>query len=293
MGSHASPKGGTCIIGFDSAWTDNEKSPGAICAVAVCDDGEIRFTAPRLATFGQALDFIQEERRSFGTCLVAIDQPTIVPNKTGCRPVERVAGSLISYIGGGVQPANRSKTEMFGDAAPIWGFLNALQAQQVPELGRTARDGVHVIEVFPALAIPAIEPTFYGRLKGPKYNPERRKTFQHEDWNAVLEAVARFARECHLECIVSWSEAMKYETRDRKPIKRDQDCLDAIICALIANHWRHQPREASIVIGDLSSGYMVSPVTTATRVRLERAGALRGVPVDGIVRMTPHPVQGC
>jgi predicted RNase H-like nuclease len=46
-------------------------------------------------------------------CVVTIDQPTMVPNPGGMRPVDKVAASLISWLGGGVQPANRSKKGMF------------------------------------------------------------------------------------------------------------------------------------------------------------------------------------
>ena len=99
----------TCIVGFDSAWADQARAPGAICAISIGVDGAIMFRPPVLASFNQALAFIEAERMAHSTCLVALDQPTIVPNSTGCRPVDRVVASLISFIGGGVQPANRSK----------------------------------------------------------------------------------------------------------------------------------------------------------------------------------------
>ena len=161
----------TCIIGFDSAWTDNIKTPGAVCALVMGKDGTVSFKPPCHALFGEALAFIEAERRSCDTCLVALDQPTIVPNTTGSRPVDRVAGSLISFIGGGVQPANRSKKGMFDDDAPLWCFKAHLGAMEDPELGRTAENGLFIIEVFPALALPAFEVAFNGHLKGPKYKP--------------------------------------------------------------------------------------------------------------------------
>ena len=168
-------------IGFDSAWTDNPKAPGAICAVAIENRAPVRFYAPRLATFDQALLFIEQARSDSGITLVALDPPTIVPNLTSLRPVERLAASLISWLGGGVQPSNRGKIGMFCDAAPVWRFLTALRATEDPEGCRSAADGLYLLEVFPALALPSLNSKFFGRLAAPTYNPQRIKTFRVAD----------------------------------------------------------------------------------------------------------------
>ncbi len=177
-------------VGFDSAWTDNPKAPGAIAAVGVEDGRVCAWHAPRLVTFDQALGFVREVRSADGVTLVAVDQPTVVPNATGGRPVERVAGSLIGWMGGGVQPANTGRVGMFCAASPIWRFLAALEAVEDPEAARTARAGVYVMEVFPALALASLDEGFCGRLAGPRYNPGRRKTFRMADWVRVAEAAA-------------------------------------------------------------------------------------------------------
>jgi predicted RNase H-like nuclease len=280
VNAHNPPKGSTCIIGFDSAWTDNSKAPGAVCALVIASDGGVSFKPPFHVSFDQALDFIKAERRACDTCLVALDQPTIVPNETGSRPVDKVAASLISYIGGGVQPANRSKKSMFGDGAPIWRFLKCLGAKEDPERSRTAESGLFIVEVFPALALPAFEPRFFGRLKAPKYNPANRKKFRQCDWLAVIETVARYARAVPIAGVQEWTETIKRETT---PCKGDQDRLDAILCALIGYHWRARTRQDSIMIGDLTSGYMIAPASPATRSYPTAAAAKLGVPVDGIV----------
>ena len=77
---------------------------------------------PRAASFDDAAILIRELRASHDYVLVALDQPTVVPNATGMRPVERVASSLICRLGSGVQPANRGK-KLFAANAPIWQFL--------------------------------------------------------------------------------------------------------------------------------------------------------------------------
>ena len=271
--------GTTCIIGFDSAWTDNFRARGAVCALVMGKWEGVRLTQPCQASFKEALEFINRERRACDNCLVALDQPTIVPNTTGGRPVDRVAGSLIGFIGGGVQPANRSRVGMFDEGAPIWRFKRDLGATEDPEVSRRAQHGIFIVEVFPALALPVFEVTFNAYHQGPKYNPAR-KTFRVQDWNAVIEAVARYARDARIEGVEVWTRELAAR---RSPHKADQDQLDAILCALIGHHWRAKPRAKSIMIGDLTSGYMISPVDSSTRARLEAAAAKRRVPVDGVV----------
>jgi predicted RNase H-like nuclease len=238
VNAHYPPKGSTCIIGFDSAWTDNGKAPGAVCTLVIASDGRVRFKPPHHVSFDQALAFIDAERHGCDTCLVALDQPTIVPNETGSRPVDKVAASLVSFVGGGVQPANRSKKEMFGDDAPIWPFLKRLGATEDPELSRTAESGLFIIEVFPALALPAFEARFNGRMKAPKYNPANRRKFRQDDWLDVIEIIARYARDVPIHGIQDWTETIKRETTDRLPRKADQDRLDAVLCALIGEGQR-------------------------------------------------------
>jgi predicted RNase H-like nuclease len=281
VNAHRAPSGRTCIIGFDSAWTDYNKAPGAICALVIADDDSVSFKPPCHVSFDQAVTFIESERHACDTCLVAIDQPTIVPNEKGSRPVDKVAASLISFIGGGVQPANRSKTEMFGDNAPIWRFLKRLGATEEPERSRSADSGLFIIEVFPALALPAFDARFYGRMKAPKYNPANRRKFRRDDWLAVIETVARYARAASIEGIQDWTEKVKRETTDRPPRKADQDRLDAVLCALIGYHWRAKSRQDSVMIGDLTSGYMIAPADANCGGRLVAAAAKRGVPING------------
>ena len=265
----------TSIIGFDSAWTDQVKAPGAVSIIRVIDGGPTEFVPPRLSSFAQALTIIDEERRLFDRCLIALDQPTIVSNATGSRPVDKVAASLISWLGGGVQPANRSKKGMFDDDAPVWEFKNALGAIEDPEGARDSAKGVYIAEVFPALALPSLASEFCGRLLGPRYNPGRRKTFRIEHWNAVLNCVSATGTELGIGALSEWCEQHRQSVA---PTKSDQDLLDGVLCALIGYIWLFEPRSRSLMIGDLDTGYMLSPTVGDARIRLQSAAAARGVP---------------
>lgn len=265
----------TSIIGFDSAWTDQVKAPGAVSIIRVAEGRPTEFVPPRLSSFAQALTIIDAERRHFDRCFVALDQPTIVPNATGSRPVDKVAGSLISWVGGGVQPANRSKKGMFDDDAPVWAFKSALGATEDPEGARNVASGVFIAEVFPALALPSLATEFCGRLLGPRYNPGRRKTFRMEYWNSVLNCVATIGATLRIADLADWCEQHRLAM---PPRKGDQDLLDGVLCALIGYIWLFQPRSHSLMIGDLDSGYMLTPADGEARTRLRSAAEMREVP---------------
>jgi predicted RNase H-like nuclease len=267
-------------IGFDSAWTDNPKAPGAICAVGIENGHLAQFHAPRLVSFDQALAFIQKARPETGATLIALDQPTVVPNLTSMRPVERVAASLISWLGGGVQPSNRGRLGMFCDASPIWRFLTALGAEESPAQARLAANGLHIMEVFPALALASLDTVFFGRLSAPRYNPDRKKTFRLADWVRVAEVAARESNMLGCKELAEWCRAVG---RTAQPRKADQDKLDSALCLLIALHWRLRPRESSLLLGDLTTGYMVLPASREVREYLTNPARKHLVAMDGVV----------
>ena len=273
---YRNPQSSTIIFGFDSAWTDAAKAPGAICAIAFDERGQVEFHEPRLVSFADARAFIRSLRQDFSVSLVALDQPTVVPNSAGSRPVDKVAGSLVSFVGGGVQPANRSKIGMFCDDSPVWSFLSDLNATQDPIEARTASAGHFLIEVFPALALPAFEDAFSQRLRAPKYNPQNRKKFRLEDWRSVTRVVQTTAQGFDVSGLADWSDRMHALSQPRKA---DQDKLDAALCALIGLAWRAGPVSCSAMLGDLTNGYMVTPMSEFTRPRLEQAANQRGVPI--------------
>jgi predicted RNase H-like nuclease len=267
-------------IGFDSAWTDNPKAPGAICAIGIEDGRPAHFYAPQLVSFDQALAFIRTVRSENGVTLIALDQPTVVRNLTSMRPVERAAASLVSWLGGGVQPSNRGRKGMFCDASPIWRFLTALSAEEDPDKARLATDGLFLMEVFPAIALASLDARFFGRLSAPKYNPARRNTFRVADWVCVAECAAQQAHLLSCERLAEWC---RVAAKTAHPRKADQDKLDAALCVLIALYWRLRPREASLLLGDLATGYMVLPASPDVRKYMIEPAQKYSVAMDGVV----------
>ena len=186
-------------------------------------------------------------------------------------------------MGGGVQPANTGRP-LFGPAAPVTLFLRQLGAAEDPETARTADHGLHLMEVFPALALASLEPAFFGLRNGQRYNPARRKTFRIEDWRAVGDAAMREATNLGCTTLVSWIEEIRANT---VPKKEHQDRLDAAVCLLIVIRWRLGKREQSVAIGDLKNGYIVAPVSEPVFKRLREVAAKRGVPINDLGEPTP------
>ena len=207
------------VVGFDSACTDNAKAPGAVCAIRCDRRGNLSSSDPELASFDQAFAFIAAERSMCDVCIVALDQPTIVPNPGGMRPVDKVAASLISWLGGGVQPANRSKKGMFDDDAPILRFKRRLSASDDAEAARLAEQGLFLVEVFPALALPSLEAAYFGRLVAPRYNPANRRRFRSPDWIGVTTMVHRHAFTLGLVLLATWATSASLILNPRKAIK--------------------------------------------------------------------------
>lgn len=262
------------FVGFDSAWGD--QVPGAIAWATFVDGRLEAFGPPELVHFDDAAQIVEERRADADYVLVALDQPALVPNREGMRPVERVAAALISKLGGGVQPANRQKASLFGSDAPIWRFLDRLDVSQNPPAARTARDGLHLIEVFPALALPALDPGILKRDRAASYNPEKTNSFSLDDWRLVATTVQRHADALSLAPLSRW--ASQYAALD-SPKKHHQDRLDAAICLVVGLQWRRIARDQMAVIGD-RRGYMVTPISPEGRTILQRAAVNQTVPID-------------
>ena len=61
-----------------------------------------------------------------------------------------------------------------------------------------------------------------------------------------------------------------------RPEKRHQDKIDAALCLIIALLWRRQI-PGGCVVGDLDTGYIVTPTSPETQEILEAACNKRGV----------------
>jgi predicted RNase H-like nuclease len=164
------------------------------------------------------------------------------------------------------------------DDAPIWRFKQRLSASDDAEAARTAEQGLFLIEVFPALALPSLEAAYFGRLVVPRYNPGNRRRFRLQDWIGVTTMVHRHAVTLGLVSLATWASNASLILNPRK---NDQDKLDATICALVGMLWRSKSRSETIMVGNVELGYMIAPASPEVRARLRTAAAVHNVPIDG------------
>lgn len=111
-------------------------------------------------------------------------------------------------------------------------------------------------------------------MLGAKYNPERRKTFRPDHWSSVTGCVAAFALRHQIIGLSAWAQS---HGAIAAPRKSDQDLLDAVLCAMVGYLWLYGDRSELLVIGDLQSGYMVTPAVGEARARLIAAARTRAV----------------
>lgn len=261
------------LSGFDSAWTAHNK--GAIASLRR-DGRDWTFIAPELVVFADAPRVLLRHRATAASQLVAVDQPLIVHNAEGRRPVDAVVSHVVGRFRGGVQPANRGRADMFGLDAPLWTFLRDVGAGVDPRAD-TVDGQVRAIEVFPALGNLGLFRRFFDAGVLPKYNPARRKTFRLADWRAVCREAAAAFEALSIPGAVTWcADAAALP----KPRKEDQDKLDAVLCVLNAEAWARGGLERCAVIGDVETGYIVVPVHGALATKLRMDAEAEGVPFE-------------
>jgi predicted RNase H-like nuclease len=224
--------------------------------------------------------------------MVLIDQPTIVKNAEGQRPVETIVSSVIGARYGGMQPAYTGKAEMFGCGARIWPFLTRFGGAADPLVRST---GTRVIETYPVLMmislgwmLPDSRPG--GRL--PKYNPDRRATFSRSDW----EHVCIRARDAFIaRGVAGTSQWLDQMALIQAPRKSDQDRVDAVLCLLVAMYLASG--EECLMVGDQETGYIVVPHSLSLCEELERRCGSTGHLASDWVRVLRNvavrPVAAC
>lgn len=284
------------FVGFDPAWGGNR--PGAIACAIFQGDKLERTTLPRLASFDDAARIIEELQEECDDVLIAIDQPIIVPNRYGVRPVDPVAHALmdaIFSIGLFVNRGDKGQRRHFGDRAPVWRFIGQIGPTGYSGMSdnddrrafvdfevakRPGKGATHLIEVYPALALPALNRVFMDRRSAARYNPDNRRRpypFSLDDWRLVCETVGSYAKQFHIPTLYEWAGKMR---KLAEPEKEHQDRLDASICLIIALQWRNGRQiDGMCVIGDLNTGYIVTPTSKDTRVILQNAVDMR-VPLN-------------
>lgn len=265
--------------GFDSAWSGNNS--GAIAWMEANQFG-LSFKGVKAASFNDCISHI--DRTISSMHLLMIDQPTIVRNEDGRRPVECVIAHEIGRCRGGVQPANTGRP-FFNSDASIWQFIKKLKSRNFSEstrLSKKANTGLYYLETFPALGNLGI----FGWKECPKYKPSRH-TFRLEHWQSICSAIGKIGEILDIDALPGWIIGMQEKDN---PTDADQDQIDAVLCMLFGYIWWCAGLKYSVVIGDNNSGYMVVPCfREGLRTTLKTDRDKYDIPIDELFPRKKEP----
>ncbi|MFW6869070.1 DUF429 domain-containing protein [Nocardioides sp. CPCC 206347] len=243
------------FVGVDLAWGDRKPT-----GLAVLDaDGQLVSVATVTSD-----DEIVEAQAPYvdGDCLVAIDAPLIVVNKTGNRPAEAELNKDFARFDAGAHPSNTGKPEFSGQprGARIAGRLGL---DMNPRSGRARR----AIEVYPHPATVAL--FRLGRTLKYKNKPGRDFEQLRAELLVLLGLVEGLvAADPPLKVTSPAWTALRaaVETAGRKSeLRVVEDQVDAVICAYVALFAARRP-EQTATYGDFETGYIVTPALPADLV---------------------------
>jgi predicted RNase H-like nuclease len=233
------------FVGLDLAW--GEKNNTGIAVV----DSDGRLLHVGAGHDDESIEATVEPYVS-DDCLVAIDAPLIVRNPAGARPCETALNRDFHAFEAGAHPAN---TENPAFNSPRGARIaNALTLDMNPVSTSTRR----AIEVYPHPATIAL----FGLEKTLKYKKGTFETRQHEllQLMTLIEGLDKASPRLRVNHNVSWVELRKRVEAATRPVQldRDEDPVDAVVCAYVALFWYHRPEDVT-VYGDFATGYIVTP----------------------------------
>ncbi len=233
------------FVGLDLAW--GEKNQTGVAAID--SDG-------RLLHVGAAQDdaSIIDAIAPFtgDDCLVAFDAPLIVKNQTGHRPAEAAFNRDFQKFDAGARPAFAEKPELKNPRAAR--LAAALDLDMDPASGANRK----AIEVYPhpaTVVLFELDKTL--KYKRGPFGDRQRDLLK---LMTLIEGLDDATPRLRANRSVAWVELRKRVEAASKPVQldRDEDPVDAVLCAYIALYWYRRPDDVT-VYGDFETGYIVTP----------------------------------
>jgi predicted RNase H-like nuclease len=260
----------TVFVGIDLAWGQRNRT-GVVAAAG----GSI-VDSRTLVSDDQICDWM----KTYMSCpvLVAVDAPLIVRNPTGTsRPCDRKISKVFGASHAGAHSANLGLAA-FSDGVRAERLARRLGLSTDPYI-RPGQSVRRMIEVYPHPAMVSL----FGLSYTLKYKAKRGRSM--DDRRQAFAALT-----AHLEKLTISDPPLSVATAPRWDELRDslvvatsngqldliEDELDAYMCAYIAfYYWTHGASRCRVV-GDVDTGYIVTPVTAAI-----------GAALDAVVLETP------
>ncbi len=233
------------FVGLDLAW--GEKNQTGVAAIDA--DG-------RLLHVGIAQDDagIIDAMAPFtgGDCLVAFDAPLIVNNQTGHRPAEMAFNRDFAKFDAGARPAFAERPELKNPRAARLAMALDLDMDPASGAGRKA------IEVYPhpaTVVLFELDKTL--KYKRGAFGDRQRDLLK---LMTLIEGLDDASPRLRANRSVAWVELRKRVEAATRPVQldRDEDPVDAVLCAYIALYWDQRPDDVTIY-GDVETGYIVTP----------------------------------
>jgi predicted RNase H-like nuclease len=175
-----------------------------------------------------------------------------VKNLTGCRPCETALNHDFHRFDAGARPAFAEKPEFIDPRGAR--IATALDLDMDP-LSNSRR---RAIEVYPHPATIVL----FGLEKTLKYKrgPFEVRRSELLQLMTLIEGLDKATPRLRVNHNVSWVELRKRIAAATRPaqLDRDEDPVDAVLCAYVALYWYHRPEDVT-VYGDFASGYIITP----------------------------------
>jgi predicted RNase H-like nuclease len=233
------------FVGLDLAWGEKNQT-----GVAVIDaDGRLLHvgTAQDDASIADAVaPYVAEE------CVVAIDAPLIVKNPTGIRQCETELNRDFGRFEAGARPAFTDKPEFKNPRGAR--VATTLGLDMDPASGASRR----AIEVYPhsaTVVLFELEKTL--KYKRGAVGDRQRDLLR---LMTLIEGLNEATPRLRVNHNVAWVELRKRVAAATRQVQldRDEDPVDAVLCAYVALYWYHRPEDVT-VYGDFANGYILTP----------------------------------
>ncbi len=246
------------FIGIDLGWASGESG---LCGLRL-DQGGDRLLVESVTCCLSLKDifaWLDGQVSPREGAMVAVDAPTIIPNRTGTRLPDRLTHKYFGKYHAGCYPANLNRpfaerTTMVGKMLQERGFAHA------PTI-KTQNPGRYQIEVFPH---PAMVHLFQLEriIKYKKGNLAEKKQGLMALQSYAQNVLPRLTPALDLRLpsgVDLWRSPLPLKGKELKHL---EDQLDSLICAYIGAYWWYWGAERNWVLGDESTGYIVVPTLT-------------------------------
>jgi predicted RNase H-like nuclease len=244
------------FVGLDLAW--GEKNNTGVAVV----DSDGRLLRVSAAHDDASIEAAVEPYVS-DDCLVAIDAPLIVRNPAGARPCETALNRDFQPFEAGAHPANTENPAFRNPRGAR--IATALTLDMDPASSSHRR----AIEVYPhPAAVVLFELDKTVKYKKGSFEARRSELLR---LMTLIEGLDEATPRLRVNHNMSWVELRKRVEAATRPVQldRDEDPVDAVICAYVALYWYHR-REDVTIYGDFATGYIVTPTLPSGRAPTPR-----------------------